>query len=289
MINDCADEIDGYQKLNQAIPQAALQRNQMAWGNYFAHKNTPAYQEATKQFALKSNICKYLTAGFSVVAAILAGYSIYTTITEMKEYYKVNFSPIPKYIVEEADITAKNEKGETVMIRNQTAYYKVVSCNRKQGDSNVEKKNFEILKDRNDLNGDVGKQWLSLYSVKYKNGAPILADSLKVKLGKGDIPDGYSTGIHRFGESSAFNLTSKYYCYNDPNEGTYVFFKNEEATVKELTQTNTANNAATTGSMFSGTSFAIGAAAGILIGILIAVLIVKARKKKDDDTAEAAE
>ena len=133
MINDCADEIDGYQKLNQAIPQAALQRNQMAWGNYFAHKNTPAYQEATKQFALKSNICKYLTAGFSVVAAILAGYSIYTTITEMMEYYKVNFSPIPKYIVEEADITAKNEKGETIMIQNQTAYYKVVSCNRKQG------------------------------------------------------------------------------------------------------------------------------------------------------------
>ena len=233
------------------------------------------------EISAKSTVCKYLSAGFSIAAAILAGISIYMTITEMMEYYKVNFSPIPKYIVEEADITAKNEKGETVMIRNQTAYYKVVSCNRKQGDSNVEKKNFEILKDRNDLNGDVGKQWLSLYSVKYKNGAPILADSLKMQWGS-KLPDGYSTGIHRFGEKAAFNLTSPFYCYNDPNEGTYVFFKNEEATVKELTQTNTANNAATTGSIFSGTSFAIGAAAGILIGIIIAVLIVKARKKKDN-------
>ena len=240
------------------------------------------------EISAKSTVCKYLSAGFSIAAAILAGISIYMTITEMMEYYKVNFSPIPKYIVEEADITAKNEKGETIMIQNQTAYYKVVSCNRKQGSSSVEKKNFEILKDRNDLNGDVGKQWLSLYSVKYKNGAPILADSLKMQWGS-KLPDGYSTGIHRFGEKAAFNLTSPFYCYNDPNEGTYVFFKNEEATVKELTQTNTANNAATTGSMFSGTSFAIGAAAGILIGILIAVLIVKARKKKDDDTAEAAE
>ena len=240
------------------------------------------------EISAKSTVCKYLSVGFSIAAAILAGISIYMTITEMMEYYKVNFSPIPKYIVEEADITAKNEKGETIMIQNQTAYYKVVSCNRKQGSSSVEKKNFEILKDRNDLNGDVGKQWLSLYSVKYKNGAPILADSLKMQWGS-KLPDGYSTGIHRFGEKAAFNLTSPFYCYNDPNEGTYVFFKNEEATVKELTQTNTANNAATTGSMFSGTSFAIGAAAGILIGILIAVLIVKARKKKDDDTAEAAE
>jgi len=275
MIYDCADEIDGYQKLNRAIPQAALQRNQMAWGNYFAHKNTPAYQEAAKQFALKSKICKYLTAGFSVVAAILAGYSIYTTITEMKEYYKVNFSPIPKYIVEEADITAKNEKGETIMIQNQTAYYKVVSCNRKQGSSSVEKKNFEILKDRNDLNGDVGKQWLSLYSVKYENGTPILADSLKVQWG-GNLPDGYSTGIHRFGEKSAFNLTSLYYCYNDPNKGTFVYYKTDNASVKDTTAA---------GSVFSGGSIALGAVIGLIAGGALTAIIMTAAGKKKKKTA----
>ena len=55
-----------------------------------------------------------------------------------------------------------------------------------------------------------------------------MADSLKVQLGKSDLPDGYAAGIHRFGEKAAFNLTSKYYCYDDPNKGTYVFFKNED-------------------------------------------------------------
>ena len=224
------------------------------------------------ELSAKSTVCKYLSAGFSVATAILAGISIYMTITEMMEYYKVNFSPIPKYIVDEADITAKNEKGETVMIRNQTAYYKVVSCNRKQGNSNVEKKNFEILKDRNDLNGDVGKQWLSLYSVKYKNGAPILADSLKMQWG-GKLPDGYSTGIHRFGEKAAFNLTSLYYCYNDPNEGTYVYYKHDNAFVKDLTAA---------ASVFSGGSIALGAVLGLIVGGGVMLLLTfSVRKRKE--------
>ena len=193
----------------------------------------------------------------------------------MMEYYKVNFSPIPKYIVEEADITAKNEKGETIMIRNQTAYYKVVSCNRKQGSSDVEKKNFEILKDRNDLNGDVGKQWLSLYSVKYENGTPILADSLKVQWG-GNLPDGYTTGIHRFGEKSAFNLTSLYYCYNDPNKGTFVYYKHDNASVKDTTAA---------GSVFSGGSIALGAVIGLIAGGALKAIIMTAAGKKKKKTA----
>ena len=241
-------------------------------------KNKPEYIEASKQFATRSTVCKYLTAGFSIAAAILAGYSIYTTISEMMEYYKVDFSPIPKYIVDEADITAKNEIGETIMIQNQTAYYKVVSCNRKQGSSDVEKKNFEILKDRNDLNGDVGKQWLSLYSVKYENGAPILADSLKVQWGT-KSPDDYTTGIHRFGEKAAFNLTSLYYCYNDPNKGTFVYYKNDNAFVKDLTAA---------GSTFSGGSIALGAVIGLIAGGALTAIIMTAAGKKKKRTPAAA-
>ena len=245
-------------------------------------------EAAAQETATKSPICKYLSIGFTVAMAVLAGISIYTTVTEMMEYYKVDFVPIPKYIVDEIDITATNEKGETVMIQNQTAYYKAALCNRTDGSTDTEKENHKILLDRGDLNGDVGKQWLALYSVKYVNGMPILADSLKVQTGVKKHPNGYTTGIHRFGEKSVYNLTNEYLCYNDVNKGTYVFFKNDTATVQQLAET-TSGKAATTGSIFSGTSFAIGAAAGILIGILIAVLIVKARKKKDDDTAEAAE
>ncbi len=230
------------------------------------------FAEINRQFDLKSNICKYLTAGFTVLTAVLAGVSIYLTISEMKAYYKVDFVPIPKYIVDKADITAVNQKGETVMIQNQTAYYKAVLCNRTDGSSDLEKKNHEILKDRNDLNGDVGMQWLSLYSVKYENGLPILADSLKVKMGSGDMPEGYTTGIHRFGEKNAFNLTSRLYCYNDPNNGTYVYFKNDTSTVKDLS---------TTGSAFSGGSLAIGAVAGLLGGAaLTLVLLVSTKKRK---------
>lgn len=223
---------------------------------------------------LKSNVCKYLAAGFSVLGAVLAGISIYTTITEMMAYYKVDFVPIPKYIVDRADITATNPKGETVMIKNQTAYYKAVLCNRTDGSSDLEKKNHEILKDRNDLNGDVGMQWLSLYSVKNINGLPILADSLKIKMGKGDAPEGYTMGIHRFGEQNAFNLTSKLYCYNDPNDGTYVFFKNDTATVKDLKAT---------GSLFSGGFIALGTVAGVVIGVGLTLLFTVSSKKRKEN------
>ena len=236
------------------------------------------FEEATRRIATKSKVCKFLTAGFTVLGAILAGVSIYMTVEEMKAYYKVTFTPVPKYIVDRADITAVNQKGETVMIKNQTAYYKAVLCNRTEGSSNVEKENYRILGDRNDLNGDVGMQWLSLYSVKYENGTPILADSLKLKMGNGDMPEGYTNGIHRFGEKDVvFNLTSRLFCYNDPNDGTYVYFKNDTSTVKDLTAA---------GSTFSGGSLAIGVAAGLLGGAaLTLILLFSTRKRRENQPA----
>ena len=248
-----------------------------AYRNLLSQKNKYENSEVYQKALFKSNITKYLAAGFTILGAVLAGVSIYTTIEEMKAFYKVEFTPIPKYIVDRADITAVNQKGETVMVKNQTAYYKAVLCNRTAGSSAFEKKNYEILKDRNDLNGDVGMQWLTLYSVKYENGMPILADSLKVKLGKGDAPEGYTNGIHRFGEKDVvFNLTSRLYCYNDPSEGTYVYFKNDTSTVKDLTAT---------GSLFSGGSIALGALVGLIVGSAITLFIVNNKKKKESATA----
>ncbi len=237
------------------------------------------YKDALKQFASKSTVCRYLAMGFTIAMVVLAGISIYTTISELMAYYKVDFAPIPKYIVEQADITEDqtiNGKKQTVMIKNQTAYYKVVTCNRTDGGgSAVEKKNHEILKDRADLNGDVGQQWLALYSVKYEDGTPILADSLKMKLGSG-APEGYDTGIHMFGETAVQNLTDEKnkYSYNDPYGGTYVYFKRDVAAVKEQTAA---------GSLFSGGSIALGAIIGLLVGGgLMALLIVSARKRKEN-------
>ncbi len=239
-------------------------------------KQKDSFNEAIKKASLKSNICKYLTAGFTVITAILAGYSIYTTIKELIDFYSIKFAPIPKYIVEKTDITAKNKKGKEIMVRNQSAYYKVVTCNRTEGNSDVEKENYKILGDRNDLNGDVGQEWLALYSVKYENGMPILADSLKFKTGKG-APEGYSEGIHAFDKGSAFNLTHKPFCYNDPYDGTYVYFKTDTVSVKEQTAA---------GSLFSGGSLAIGAVAGLLVGCGVTFLITRyIGKKKKRETA----
>ena len=245
---------------------------------YKAHRE--AFEESRKTIAVKSPICKYLTIGFTIVTAILAGYSIYNTIKEMMAYYKVTFAPIPKYMVERTDISGTNAKGDPIMIRNQTAYYKVVSCNRTEGDSSVEKENYKILGDRSDLNGDVGQQWLALYSVKYENGLPILADSLKLKMGDGDAPKGYTTGIHMFGDTVPWNLTYPKYAYNDPYDGTYVYFKNDTATVKDQTA-----GASTTGSFFSGNSLAIGAVVGLVIGIAGVIVINKVKNRKKKKTA----
>ena len=263
---------DNETKAKQALDQVALSKD------YTEAKAN--FDKAQREFTLKSNVCKYLSVGFALIGAVLAALSIYTTVTEMMAYYKVDFVPIPKYIVDRADITATDQKGETVMIKNQTAYYKAVLCNRTAGSSAFEKKNYEILKDRNDLNGDVGMQWLSLYSVKYENGTPILADSLKLKLGNGDAPEGYTNGIHRFGEKDVvFNLTSKLYCYNDPSEGTYVYFKNDTSTVKDLTAA---------GSTFSGGSLALGLVGGVLAGCALTLLLLKVdNKKKKNGSATA--
>ena len=241
-------------------------------------KAEEAARKAMQEGAAKSTLCKYLSVGFAVVSALLAGFSIYFTVTEMMEYYRVKFAPIPKYIVEKTDITATDTKtGKEMMIQNQTAYYRYVPCNRTDGSSNVEKENHEILLDRADLNGDVGKQWLALYSVKYENGMPILADSLKLKLGKGGAPGGYSTGIHMFGDEAVQNLTDEKsgYSYNDPNKGTYVFFKRDTTPVKGLIA----------GSVFSGGSLLLGAILGLIAGVGLTMLITFSSKKRRERRA----
>ena len=102
---------------------------------------------------------------------------------------------------------------------------------------------------------------------------PILADSLKLKMGKGGAPEGYEQGIHMFGSGSVFNLTHHPYCYKDPYEGTYVYFKTDTVSVKEQTAA---------GSLFSGGSLAIGTVAGLLVGgALVVLLSFSVRKRRE--------
>ena len=189
----------------------------------------------------------------------------------MKAYYNVEFSPIPHYMVDEKDIIGYNAKGEKIMLKNQTAYYKAVESNRTES-----AEFYKVLGNRADMNGDVGRQWLALYSVKKELMDPILASSLTVVVGKADVPAGYTTGIHMFGSDAAFNLNSSLYDWNNDAPSVYVYFQTDD----------TAAN--TTGSVFTGGTLALAGGAGIALGAIVTALAIKIKRKSDKEVPATA-
>ena len=214
---------------------------------------------------------KYLMAGFTVALVIFVGITTYLTWKDMKDHYKVDFTPIPHYMVDAEDITAYNEKGEIIVLKNQSAYYKAVECNRS--------KNAEYYKTVGtlaDMNGDVGQQWLALYAASNENKYPILASSLKIVTGSADIPAGYQTGIHMFGSDTAFNLNSNLYDWNQSAKSIFVYYKVDTSAPSA------------TGTTFTGGTLALTGGAGIALGSLVTAFAMKTtKKKKEDQTSEA--
>ena len=203
-----------------------------------------------------------------VVVVLLAVISIFMTAVDLYRYYNITYTPIPKYIVDEADITTRDADGNQIVVRNDAAYYTVAKTNRPKTHEQ-----YEALQDYADLNGDVGREWLALYSVKQPGCEPILADSFKVVAGSASIPEGYEKGVHAFGSTSAANLTDSRYTYNDDLNGVYVYYKTDASAAS-----------ADTASVFSGSTLALvgagGAVAGAAIGVLAAALI---KKKKPEE------
>jgi len=168
-----------------------------------------------------ARVAKYVTAGIFVV---LAAVSVALTAIDVYNYYNVKMTPIPKYIVDVEDVTATTESGERIVVRNDSAYYQAARTDaRREGDAKTAMGDFA------DLNGDVGKGWLAVYTATNDAKEPILASSLKVVTGASSVPDGYVTGIHEFGSDTAANLTDPRYCYNDKANGVYAYFKREAA------------------------------------------------------------
>ncbi|MGX8680434.1 MAG: hypothetical protein ACSW8B_03505, partial [bacterium] len=145
-------------------------------------KNTEAKNDeafaALSHFQGRSTMCKWLGIGLGVAMILLSAYTTYLVYRDMVDHYKVEFTPIPRYMVDEKDITAFNKYGEKIVIKNQAAYYKAALCNRKESDEY-----YDTVGNVADLNGDVGKQWLAIYYAKNEADMPILADSLKVVTG----------------------------------------------------------------------------------------------------------
>ena len=161
----------------------------------------------------------------SVAGVVLALASIASAAYDIYRYYNVDYTPIPRFVVDEKDVTATDSDGNRVVVRNDAAYFEVARTNRAE-----DADHRAALRDFADLNGDGGRGWLALYACRDSEAsAPILADSLRVVTGTSSVPDGYADGVHMFGSGSAANLTDARYCYNDDAGGVYAYFKREVA------------------------------------------------------------
>lgn len=231
----------------------------------------------TNKVHFVGNFYKWLKVGLTVLAAIMVVVDIAYTIYEMREYYNVEFAMIPGYMVDEEDIVTTNEDGEKVLDKDQTVYYRAVRCNRtypKLGSNesgeyyNRRVNNYKAMQDKADLNGDIGKQWLALYTAKSDHKTPILADSLLYTINTDKLPTGYTTGIHDFDGDSPCNLNKKAYLYPSDPPVIKVFYKHEQ--ISQISET---------GSIFSAASFALGGGGGVVIGFLLAALMIGRRKR----------
>ena len=123
---------------------------------------------------------------------------------------------------------------------------------------------------------------MALYAVKYEKGKPILADSLLYKCGDDEVPKGYSTGIHEFGNPSACNLNNPKYLYASKPPVIKLFYKTESKNVTELLEAKLkGGSAGNTGSLFSkGYGIAVGG--GILFIFLVGFVAVYGRRRRKE-------
>ena len=93
---------------------------------------------------------------------------------QLYQFYHRTFTQIPIMIVDEADIVTYTKNSEGKQVKNitfdQFVYYESVKCNRQQvginpsAQSGVSDYESWGCGDAADINGDVGKQWLAIYT-----------------------------------------------------------------------------------------------------------------------------
>ncbi len=184
----------------------------------------------------------YAAAAMVAVSLVLFAVSIWNTYQDLKEYYNAEFTPIPLHMVDEG-VDENDAKVYT--------YYDAVTCNREE--QNMVTDANRLLDNYADLNGDVGRQWVALYTTKDKNAGNPLTE-LKVQYEDSNLPDETYTALSMFGEDAAQNLTNKTagYTYSNGKNGIYLFYRTD------------AN--AFAGSVFSQNS-------EVLIGVTAAVVV----------------
>ena len=201
---------------------------------------------------------KYAGIAMTCISVVLIGLSLWSTYNDLKDYYNAEFTPIPMHMVDENT----NDSGEKVY-----TYYDAVKCNRVEAgfvtDAN------KLLGDYGDINGDVGRQWVALYTTKDKAaGDPITAVPV-VQYQSSDIPKGNSNALSMFGENAAQNLTNEQlgYTYDDDMGGIYLFYNVDES--------------AFAGSVFSNGSYIlVSVAAAAIVGVAAFFAGTGVQKKK---------
>ena len=232
---------------NTTLSPEAFDHNYRSFKADYEYVNKKIVPEAHAKFeegydlalsnADKARMWEYIGAGVSIAFGLMAVAGGIMKIIELATYYDPEFEQIPRYIVDEKDITRQDESGFTIVLHNDYAYYKIVTCNRKakgtSGDAdhnwwtsgaqkNVDKYTEWGCGDYSDLNGDVGKGWLALYTETNPNHDPIEAGTFVVKFND-EVPSGYDNAIHLFGDNSAVNLNSSRWDFNA--DKTYVYYK----------------------------------------------------------------
>ena len=274
-VNYLNGQIEGIKKLfkptfeSKKLTMNSLQKATASYNNSISPYTEALEGPQTKALQARNIFCSKLLIGASIVFVVFSSVALFITYMDLKSYYDVDLTPIPHYIVDEKDITAYNDKGEKTVIKNLAAYYKAVSCNRPEDDEW-----YDILGTCADLNATVGRQWLALYAAKNEDMKPILASSLKAVIGSTDVPPTYTTGIHMFSSSAAYNLNNTQYIWNNKADSIFVYFNYEG-------ENETPGAAA--GSAVSTGYIALTAIAGLLVGILSTLGVTYAirRKKKN--------
>ncbi len=204
-------------------------------------------------------VFRYAGIAMTCITLILLGISAWSTYNDLKEYYNAEFTPIPQHMVDQAT----NDKDEKVY-----TYYNAVECNRAA--ANMVTDSNKLLGDFGDLNGDVGRQWVALYTTTDKSAGDPITTDFKVQYNDTNIPDN-TVALSMFGESVAQNLTNKKmgYTYSDGKSGIYLFYGTDTSIFA--------------GSVFSNGIYAL-CGAGVLVICAVAVtLIIKTSKKKKAD------
>ena len=202
------------------------------------------------------------------MAGVVFGLAMVTLLGDyignLASYYSVEFKQIPQHLINEREMYETDAKGNRTLKLNMYAFYDAVECNRTE-----KSKEWGMLKKYGDLNGDVGRQWIALYTTKNPDiGEPILASSLKTVVGSADLPTGYEEGLKLSGAKAFLNLTDDHYTYNNETGGIYLYWQRAQATVDGQA------------SAISGGTLALASGGGFLAGGALGACVLSVIKKK---------